>query len=140
MTREEINYLQEYIHNLIQNRKNIGQEPTGDDLYAVLGHLEILKESQPSLPSVVNEAAKEYASTQLGNEYDEYFSVDINILEAFKSGAGWMAKQGKVFEGEINAYSDDGMKYIESTIDEEDVINTLGLNIGDKVIVQIRKL
>ncbi len=39
------------------------------------------------------QAAKEYASTQLGNEHDEYFSVDINILEAFKAGAEWMQKQ-----------------------------------------------
>lgn len=37
----------------------------------------------------IKEAAKEYASTQLGNEHDEYFSVDINMLEAFKAGAKW---------------------------------------------------
>lgn len=99
------------------------------------------KNKNDILPSDVDEAAKEYLLS-----IDAYKTTDYGCkfeqfdIETFKAGTEWMAKQGKVFEGEINAYSDDGIKYIESTIGEDDVIIALGLNVGDKVIVQIRKI
>lgn len=42
--------MREYILNLIDNRRKIGQEPTGDDLYAVLGHITILIEQYEERP------------------------------------------------------------------------------------------
>lgn len=35
----EIDKVKQYIRKLIDDRKKINQEPTGDDLYAVLGFL-----------------------------------------------------------------------------------------------------
>lgn len=35
----EIDKVKQYIRKLINDRKKINQEPTGDDLYAVLGFL-----------------------------------------------------------------------------------------------------
>ena len=41
--------LKGYILKLIENRKKIGQEPTGDDLFAVLGHIEIADGVKPDV-------------------------------------------------------------------------------------------
>lgn len=38
--------IRDYILKLIDSRKKIGQEPTGDDLYAVLGHLTLIIEGE----------------------------------------------------------------------------------------------
>lgn len=40
----EIEEFKKYILKVIKNRVKLGQEPTGDDLYAVLGHLVNLQE------------------------------------------------------------------------------------------------
>ncbi len=85
MTKKEINDLQDYIFNLIRNRENIGQEPTGDDLFAVLGHLEILKESPTPLPSCVDEAAEEWF-----NSVKYKSDLSCAPVNAFKAGAEWM--------------------------------------------------
>ena len=40
----ETEEFKKYILKIIKNRAKLGQEPTGDDLYAVLGHLVNLQE------------------------------------------------------------------------------------------------
>ena len=128
MTNKEINDLQEYIYNLIQNRRNIGQEPTCDDLFAVLGHLEILKESPTPLPSCVDEAAEEWFD-------DVKYKSDLSCapINAFKAGAEWMAGQGETLYDTINV---DGknQRWLGENLLYGDY------NAGQAVIVQIRKL
>ena len=128
MTNKEINDLQEYIYNLIQDRRNIGQEPTCDDLFAVLGHLEILKESPTPLPSCVDEAAEEWF------HYVKYKSdLSCAPINAFKAGAEWMAGQGETLYDTINV---DGknQRWLGENLLYGDY------NAGQAVIVQIRKL
>lgn len=128
MTKKEINDLQEYIFNLIRNRENIGQEPTGDDLFAVLGHLEILKESPTPLPSCVDEAAEEWF-------HDVKYKSDLSCapINAFKAGAEWLAGQGETLYDTINV---DGknQRWLGENLLYGDY------NAGQAVIVQIRKL
>lgn len=95
--------------------------------------IEVAFNSIPPLPSNVDKAAKEYASTQLGNEHDGYFSVDINMLEAFKAGAEWMAGQGETLYDTINV---DGknQRWLGENLLYGDY------NAGQAVIVQIRKV
>ncbi len=128
MTDKEINDLQEYIYNLIQNRRNIGQEPTCDDLFAVLGHLEILKESPTPLPSCVDEAAEEWFD-------DVKYKSDLSCvpINAFKAGAEWMAGQGETLYDTINV---DGknQRWLGENLLYGDY------NAGQAVIVQIRKV
>lgn len=125
MTNKEINDLQEYIYNLIQNRRNIGQEPTCDDLFAVLGHLEILKESPTPLPSGVDEAAEEWF------HYVKYKSdLSCAPINAFKAGAEWMANQGETKELTVES----------PIIGQPMICCPVHGNVGDKVIVQIRKV
>ena len=94
---------------------------------------------QPSLPSDLDEAAKEYGRNTFINECMENGVCDNHDLsDAFKAGAEWMAGQG---------YTKEETVYFERLCDENRIMVDLGwgeperggFNPGDKVIVQIRK-
>jgi len=90
----------------------------------------MLKE-QPSLPSNLDEAAKEYMRNYI--PFDQCDSRDIRC--AFKAGAEWMAGQGVAKEAVI------GMATEEISINvSQQTLNELDLCPGDKVVVQIRKI
>ena len=87
--------------------------------------------SQPSLPSVLDEAAEEYAENAAYGEPDRVFTV---AMFGFLDGAGWMAGQGITKEAVIGMATEEiFIKVSEQTLDE------LDLRAGDKVVVQIRK-
>ena len=89
----------------------------------------MLKE-QPSLPSNLDEAAKEYMRNYI--PFDQCDSRDI--IRTFKAGAEWMAGQGVTKEAVI------GMATEEISINvSQETLNELDLCPGDKVVVQIRK-
>lgn len=93
------------------------------------------KDIQISLPSGLDKAAHEYAK----QHRNSLGYISKEHIEGFKAGAEWMAAQDISHEGHIAEFSEDGMKYIESEVSEETIIKSLGLKVGDKVIVQIRK-
>ena len=91
---------------------------------------------QPSLPSNLDEAAKEYGRNTFINECMENGVCDNHDLsDAFKAGAEWMAGQGYTKETQV---------YANRWTDVDEVIVNLGrgeygFKAGDKVIVQIRR-
>lgn len=95
--------------------------------------IEVAFNSIPPLPSNVDKAAKEYASTQLGNKHDVYFSINVERFKAFKAGAEWLAGQGETLYDTINV---DGknQRWLGENLLYGDY------NAGQAVIVQIRKL
>ena len=102
-----------------------GEELTG---------MERLEKLQPSLPSNLDEAAKESAKKWRknpdGTESRELFFAPY--IRGFKVGAEWMAGQGETVEG----YITDEIAYngIAVILDNEGQLKP-----DDKVIVQIRK-
>ena len=90
----------------------------------------MLKE-QPSLPSNLDEAAKEYMRNYI--PFDQCDSRDI--IRTFKAGAEWMAGQGVTKEAVI------GMATEEISINvSQETLDELELCPGDNVVVQIRKI
>lgn len=104
--------------------------------------------SQPSLPSNLDEAAEKYANKEYPDEAScgqwgtgDYESpVDMEYprevaKDSFKAGAEWMAEQGEVVLGSItrvvNRLDVETLEYLP---EESEFV------IGDKVIVQIRKI
>lgn len=84
----------------------------------------------PSLPSNLDEAAKEYMRNYI--PFDQCDSRDI--IRTFKAGAEWLAGQGVTMEAVI------GMATEEISINvSQQTLDKLNLCPGDKVVVQIRK-
>ena len=100
----------------------------------------------PSLPSNLDEAAEEYVKTtsvkvwgridpkkDLGG-YMARANYGTGLLDGFKAGAEWMARQGEIVLGNITRVGDrldvETLEYLPEESEFE---------IGDKVIVQIRK-
>jgi len=87
----------------------------------------------------LNKAAEMYDSAHTYQRYDgggytpEY---DATLADAFKAGVEWAFGQGETFVASIDY--DDGY-FIDTTDQEQEVIDKLGLKVMDKVIVQIRK-
>lgn len=74
--------------------------PESTELYQAIELVVDILESQPSLPSNLDEAAEEYRDTEMCTDSD-YIDDDGDSLyrsfalrEAFKAGAEWMAGQG----------------------------------------------
>ena len=83
----------------------------------------------------LNKAAEEYTKRMI-----ESWSFDSTGLrpfrESFIAGAKWAMEQGESFVASVDYC--DGF-YIDTTDQEQEVIEKLGLKVMDKVIVQIRK-
>lgn len=117
--------------NIRQSLNGVRKLLNGEELTG----MERLEKLQTSLPSNLDEAAKEYAdynSQRWHEDGDVYYDHD-KIMDAFKAGAEWMTEQGETLEGEV-------MKDINNKL----VVSAKGLSgtetkFGDKVIVQIRK-
>ena len=83
---------------------------------------------EPELPSNLDEAADEYASTWIyGSAWNDA------VKNTFKAGVKWMAEQGETLEGEV-------VKDINNKL----AVSAKGLSgteakFGDKVIVQVRR-
>lgn len=85
----------------------------------------------PSLPSNLDEAAEKYTNVSLNNLG---MILHVNVSNAFKAGAEWMAGQGVTKEAVI------GMATEEISVNvSQQTLNELDLCPGDKVVVQIRK-
>ena len=83
----------------------------------------------------LNGAAEEYSKTPFiddsGTLHEE--AVELNIYDAFKAGAKWMAEQGETVEGEI-------VCAVAHPHENKVIARVNGdYKFGDKVIVQIRK-
>ena len=94
-------------------------------------------EQTSNLPDNLDEAAEEYAKECLDLKFpttDEK-CVKADVLHTFKAGAKWMAEQGVSWEDELGWY--DGLLLYSH--DERQNLAGTDFNIGDKVIVQIRK-
>lgn len=81
--------------------------------------------SQPPLPSVLDEAAEEYA----GVTDDFYHQIQI---DTFKAGAELVAGQGISMLGKVGIYGVD----VESITKE---LREAGFNLGEEIVLQIRK-
>lgn len=125
MTKEEaIKVLSESIHD--------GSKVPWDKIVEAV-HLSIEALSQPSLPSNLDEAAKDsWAVYEYRESPKGLYSTCY--VDGFKAGAKLMAGQGVTKEAVI------GMATEEIFINvSQQTLNELDLFPGDKVIVQIRK-
>lgn len=100
------------------------------------------QEQEPSLHSTLDETAEECIMSLVHNEVDWKIPSDnpelsefvITFLyDMFKAGAEWMARQGVTVDGLV--VCDKDTHYYKDIVME--IPDTL--NVGDKVIVQIRK-
>ena len=105
-------------------------------LFELKDLLSMIEKEQPSLPLDLDEVAREYGHEEpiLPEGYND---GDIPLYErwtadAFKAGAEWMAGQGVSYEDTIS--SDKTIPVLPM----KDV-SDMGLDYGDRVIVQIRK-
>lgn len=112
------------------NNKTISKKHA---LECLLGILEN-EETQPSLPSDIDEAAE-----KAYKEYDvktavkpKEHPVGFLFFDGFKVGAEWMAGQGVSMLGRIGIYGVD----VESITKE---LREAGFNLGEEIILQIRK-
>lgn len=123
MTKEDVI---EILERFVLGAKPCSQREIVD---ACASAYRMLKE-QPSLPSDLDEAAKEYMRNYI--PFDQCDSRDIRC--SFKAGAEWMAGQGVTMEAVI------GMATEEISINvSQETLDELDLCPGDKVVVQIRK-
>lgn len=95
----------------------------------VLSFLDTLETKElPSLPSNLDEAAKDYArcytESDNGNGGDDW---EDDILIAFKAGARWLAEKG------VTMSVDDNTEW-------EDVDTFVHMNVDSKTVIQIRKI
>ena len=130
MTKEEIiKILEGYMGGKI--------EPESTELYHAIEFIVDILESQPSLPSNLDDAAGDYGIEVVpdrfvpdkGDGYKAAYTLsDINA--AFKAGAEWMAGQGETIEGYIAGVND-----VAAIL----AIPRKEHNKGDKIVVQIRK-
>ena len=99
--------------------------------------------NEPSLPSNLDEAAEEElddvdANWQIDERDDGCTEPGYNqkqMLLMFKAGAEWMAGQGVSIERRVDDFGD-GMSIMPPT---EMELESVGVGLSDKVIVQIRK-
>ena len=123
MTKEDVI---EILERFVLGAKPCSQREIVD---ACASAYRMLKE-QLSLPSNLDEAAKEYMRNYI--PFDQCDSRDI--IRTFKAGAEWMAGQGVTIEAVIGMATEEiSINVSQQTLDE------LNLCPGDKVVVQIRK-
>ena len=94
-------------------------------LFELKDLLSMIEKEKPSLPSNLDEAVEEFGKRQ-GLELAPF------AKKFFKAGAKWMSEQGVIYEDTISS---------EKTIPVLPMkdVSDMGLDYGDKVIVQIRK-
>ena len=81
---------------------------------------------QPSLPSNLDEAAKEYGRNTFINECMENGVCDDHDLsDAFKAGAEWMAGQGVIMLGKLGSITEE--------------LRKAGFKSGEEYVLQLRK-
>jgi hypothetical protein len=109
-----------------ENRPEMPKQKEVDEAFDVC--IEIL--SRFSLPSNLEEAAGKYLERPENNSANQW--EDLMIYGAFIDGAKWMAEQGVSYQDIISA---------DKTIPVLPMkdVSDMGLDYGDKVIVQIRK-
>lgn len=136
MTKEELNYIKDAFSQIIDD---IAGNPDWNEaaraVASDLGTLERkLEKRVTSLPSNLDEAAEKYTNDSLNNLGA---ILRVNVSNAFKVGAEWMAGQGGTIECAIDWY--DGP--IPDCSEEQlfSAIEKAELEVGDKVIIQIRK-
>ena len=125
MTQEEIQQKAYEAYPLDLDRHFIIEgEPYDNNKEKREAYIRGLTDSKLSIPSNLDEAAKKY-ELSIGSQ--DYCYLDIE--DAFKAGAEWMAEQGYIKEG--IARPDDCEIWVNFT--DADIKD------GDEVIVQIRK-
>ena len=120
MTKQEA---KEYLNNYRKMYAELAPERFLEALNIML--------NEPSLPSNLDEAAEEYCSKCREKGFH------LSPWSAFKAGAEWMAGQGETIDCSIDWY--DGP--IPDCSEEQlfSAIEKAELEVGDKVIIQIRK-
>jgi len=131
----------------------IEYRPNGGVIYEYTGDAEpqeddiVKKYDRPSLPSDFDEAAREYAKTTSVKVwgridpkkdlkgYMARANYETGLLEGFKAGAEWLAIQGYTTEETVDRTPLNGPAGICLNLHD-----STGFKIGDKVIVQIRKI
>ena len=126
MTKEE-QWIKESIENFIfaytGKRAKISDADAQHFTASVMSYLNLCT---PSLPSGLDEAAKEYCSDNT--------TLGATCRACFRDGAEWLAGRGVTKEAVI------GMATEEISINvSQRTLNKLDLCPGDKVVVQIRK-
>lgn len=107
-------------------------DPESTELYHAIELVVDILESQPSLPSNLDEAAEEYARIECDNYVDEEDNVcyiEEAMRNTFKAGAKWMAGQGVTLNLSIDEFS---CGAYNACVEQ-------GLTSEDEVVVQIRK-
>ena len=132
MTQEEIQQKAYEVYPLDLDRHMIIEgEPYDNNKEKREAYIRGLTDSQPSLPSNLDEAAEEYGRDTFINECMENGVCDGHDLsDAFKAGAEWMAEHGETFNGYVSMKGKRSLIAIEGKSEYK---------FGDKVIVQIRK-
>lgn len=126
MTQEEIQQKAYEVYPLDLDRHLIIEgEPYDNNREKREAYIRGLTDSKPSLPSNLDEAARKY-ELSIGSQ--DYCFLDIE--DAFKAGAEWMAGQGETFNGYVSMKGKRSLIAIEGKSEYK---------FGDEVIVQIRK-
>ena len=134
MTREEqiMNFVETEYKKLAFANPG-GLTPEGRGYVVALGDVIRFVDKLPKTlePQGLDEAAEEYAEQHSFHPCD----YDVTPYDCFKAGAKWQAEQGVSWEDEIGWY--DGL-LLYSHDERQNLVGT-DFNIGDKVVVQIRK-
>jgi len=110
-----------------------------------LALIDELQQEQPSLPSNLDKAAEEYAdyNSRRWQEDGDIYYDHSKIMDAFKAGAKWMAKQGVYaycIESSNPVSESPDKKYHSITLTYEENENTPYVRAGDRVKVILRKI
>ena len=135
MTNEEIQQKAYEVYPLDLDRHLIIEdEPYDNNKEKREAYIKGLTDSKPSLPSNLDEAAEKY--------FEQYNYMPKGfVVDAFKAGAEWMARQGQSKEGIVCDNNEFVKFHDDSYIDLRPDLNktTFDVKDGDEVIVQIRK-
>ena len=139
MTKEEYNDISAALDRIMKRVADDETRPKKAAIGAVgvLGGFQLFikeyyeKHSTATLKGL-DEAAEEQAKSFGYMSFD--YEFDENV-ESFKAGAKWMAERGCSFEGVIRPDKENSCSAVRHNV----VIVPDTFNLGDKVIVQIRK-
>ena len=134
MTKEEAkNILEKFIKGCEGDDFNLLMTLNDEEIFDAI---KVGINSLSVLPSNLDEAAEEYAdyNSQRWHEDGDVYYDHSKIVDAFKAGAEWMARQGYTVDGIVICDKEltRGYKDIVMSIPDE-------LKVDDKVTIQIRK-